>query len=108
MIELVGVHGTNHTHLIRNIVKVRNSIGKPCSALAMLSKGAGCPHELWLSLREGEFLSFDEFIWAVLTAAFHQLWFVVKEVQMRWGTSTVNVDHSLGRWFKMGLAGCPW
>ena len=48
MIELVGVHGVNETHLVHDVgvVKVGHGVGKPRSAITILGELARRPHQL--------------------------------------------------------------
>ena len=104
MVELVRIHGPDDAHFVCDTVKVRDGVGEPCAAAAVLGEGAGRSHQLGLSLGECEFLSLNEFVRAVLTRTLHQFRLVVEQIQMGWGSGTVNIDYSLGFGFKMGLA----
>ena len=80
MVELVGVEGVDHAHLVRDAMEVGDRIGHPGAVLADLSPFTGRSHEFRDTRGEGKFAPFEEFIWTILLAVFDELGLVIEQV----------------------------
>ena len=82
MIELVGVHGADHTHVIDYGAEPGKEFADPLGTLAVLLVVKDRPHHLWRSLDECKALAFQVFLRAVLTVELGELGLVLKEFKL--------------------------
>ena len=82
VIELICRHRTDHAKVVGHGVKVRNRVGHPHAALAVLREGATGAEQLGRAGGECETFAFEEGVRAILSVALHQLGLVVEQVEM--------------------------
>ena len=66
MVELIGVHGTNHANIVDDGGETRQKLTDPLPALAMLLVFENRSQHLWRALDEGEAFSLEVFLRTVL------------------------------------------
>ncbi len=76
-------------------MEVRDGVGHPDAAFAVLREGARRAHQLGHAGGEGEGLAFEELVGRVLAVALHELRLVVEEVEVRRAARHVQVDDAL-------------
>ena len=77
------------------------AVGEPSAGLAVLLEGELRAQHFWHTLDEGKLLALEEFLGAILAIEFGQIRLVVEQLVLRWRTGHVQVDHALGRGWKL-------
>ena len=96
MIELLGMHGTDHADVVDDGAEPGHEIAHPLSALPMFFVVKNRPHHLGCSLDKGKALSLEVFLGAILTVKLGQGGLVLEKIDLRRGTRHVQVNDRLG------------
>ena len=83
VVELLGEHRFDDTHLVGDRLEVGHRIRHPDASVAVLGEGARCAHQFRHSAGEGEGLALHKFVRRILAVPFHQLGFVVEDIEVR-------------------------
>ena len=104
VIELIRVHRLHERDFVGDLLEVRDGVAHPESALAVLFKRTRATHELRHAGGERKGAALEERVRAILSAPFHELGFVVEDVQVGRAAGHVQVDDALGLGFEVRLA----
>jgi hypothetical protein len=74
---------------------VRELLGEPLAALAVLLELEDSPEHLGDATNEGEALALEKLLRAVLARVLLKLWLVLKELQLRRRPGDLQIDHRL-------------
>jgi hypothetical protein len=103
VVELIGVHAADHTHLIRDGVEIRNRVRHPDPTRSMLGELPRSAEQLGSAAGKGEPLPFDERLGRFLARVLHEFRLVVEEIQMGRRAGHVEIDHPLHLRREVGL-----
>jgi len=96
MVELVGVHRLEEAHLVHHLAEMRQKVGHPRAAFAVLREIGLRPEHLWHATDEGELLALQQGFWAGQVVQFAEFGLVVEELQLGGPAGHVQVDDVLG------------
>ena len=82
MVELIGVHGTNHANVVDDRGEARQKLADPLAALAMLLVVENWSQHLGCALDKGEAFALEVFLGAILAVKLGQCRLVLKQIDL--------------------------
>ena len=102
MVDLKGAHRIDHAQFVGHRGDVRQRVGNPLAAAAVLFELGLRPHRLeFFALQLSDLLAFGEFFGHRLAVQFGKFRFVVEGFQMRGAAGHAQVDDRFGPGTKM-------
>ena len=95
MVELIGVHGANHAHVVDDRGEARHELANPLAALTMLFVVENRSHHLGRTLDEGEAFALEVFLGTILAVKLCQSWLVLEKFELGWGARHMEVNDRL-------------
>ena len=103
MIELIRIQRLNHTKFVGHFLKFWNGIRHPDAAFAVLRKLVRRAHQFRHARRESETFTFDELVRTRFVVPFHELGFVIEQIEMWRSAGHVQINHAFDFGFEVRL-----